>query len=60
MALAKMYPSLKLESLIRHVKLFLPYFKARIRKFHQNCVVSTDVTTLEDRGISKVKTRGKG
>jgi hypothetical protein len=43
MALAKMYPSLKPESLIRHVKLFLPYFKARIRKFHQNCVVSTDV-----------------
>jgi hypothetical protein len=43
MALAKMYPLLKPESLIRHVKLFLPYFKARIRKFHQNWVVSTDV-----------------
>jgi hypothetical protein len=41
--LSKMYPSLKPKSLIKHVKLFLPYYKAWIRQFHQNRVVLTDV-----------------
>jgi hypothetical protein len=43
MALAKMYPSLKQKSFIKHVKLFLPYYKALISRFHKNRVVLTDV-----------------
>ena len=47
MALTKMYLSLKPKSLIRHVKLFLPYYKASIRRFHQNWEVFIDVFMVE-------------
>jgi len=42
-ALAKMYPSLKPKLLIRHVNLFLPYFKAWIKLFYKNWMVLVDV-----------------
>jgi hypothetical protein len=41
--LSKNVPFTQNKSLIRHVKLFVPYYKAWIRQFHQNRVVFTDV-----------------
>ena len=39
----KNVPFNQAKSLIKHGKLFLPYFNTWIRKFHQNCRVLTNV-----------------
>jgi hypothetical protein len=39
----KNVPFTQAKSLIRHVMLFLPYFNAWIREFHQNWEVLVDV-----------------
>ena len=41
--LNKIVPFTQAKSLIKHGKLFLPYFNTWIRKFHQNCRVLTNV-----------------
>jgi hypothetical protein len=41
--LSKNVPFTRAKSLIMHVKVFLPYFNAWIREFHQNWRVFTDV-----------------
>ena len=41
--LNKNVPFIQAKSLIKHRRLFLPYFNTWIRKLHQNCRVLTNV-----------------
>ena len=63
MTLIKNVPFSQAKSLIKHGNLFLPYFKAWIKKFHQNCRVLTKVlggSTSRFKVEARVGAYGRG